>query len=233
MKLEMLYTFNRSIVITIVSAFLIWSPSVQAHHKPGHVKGPKKGVISKTVRRKGKAPVSRGAPPPWAPAHGYRAKYRYKVTQESPIREFSPTRLIAVSSTGIGRCDRETLGAVLGAAAGGVAGSKLVDGENKILATIGGAIVGSLIGSTIGKAMDQIDQTCIGQILERVPTGSPIAWKDPDHGTNYNVTPTSTFKNSGGQDCREYLVSTVIGGKVENAKGTACRNPDGSWEKAN
>lgn len=101
------------------------------------------------------------------------------------------------------------------------------------MARIGGAVIGTLVGAAIGEAMDEVDQACLGQVLERAPIGIAIAWRDPDHGTNYNAAATSTFKDDNGRDCREYQVSTVIGGKVEVAKGTACRSPDGTWEKVN
>jgi len=33
-----------------------------------------------------------------------------------------------------------------------------------------------------------------------------------------------------GRYCREFLQEVVIGGRKEQAYGTACRQPDGSWE---
>ena len=227
---------RHTLICCIVAALVTWSPSLSAHHKPNHVKSggaAKKSDAYKSFKRKGKASITRGGPPPWAPAHGYRKKYQYQTAADAPVRQFDPRTLITLSSVSIGRCNRETLGAVLGAVAGGAVGAKLVEGDNKILASIGGAVVGGLIGGNIGRAMDQVDQGCVGQILERAPTGSPIAWRDPDHGMDYNVTPSRTYKDADGRHCREYQTSTVIGGKVESAKGTACRKPDGTWETAN
>jgi surface antigen len=35
---------------------------------------------------------------------------------------------------------------------------------------------------------------------------------------------------SGGSYCREFQNDVTIDGKKENAYGTACRQPDGSWK---
>jgi surface antigen len=78
--------------------------------------------------------------------------------------------------------------------------------------------------------MDQIDQACVGQVLEHAPNGAPVAWVDPDHKANYSVTPTDTYEDPGGRYCREYQTKATIGGKTQQLYGTACRQPDGSWE---
>ena len=76
--------------------------------------------------------------------------------------------------------------------------------------------------------MDQVDQSCIGQALERVETGRTVVWRNPDNGRDYRVTPTKTYR-SGGEYCREYTTTVIIGGRSERAQGRACRQPDGSW----
>ena len=42
--------------------------------------------------------------------------------------------------------------------------------------------------------------------------------------------PVETYQTSSGQYCREYLQTVVIGGQQQQAYGTACRQPDGSWK---
>jgi len=143
----------------------------------------------------------------------------------------TPADLIILPDNGIGTCNREFLGELLGAAVGGATGATLGKGDGNILASIGGAVLGVLIGGEIGRAMDQVDQNCIGQALERAPTGQSVTWRDADRNAEYNVTPTRTYQSRLGQYCREYETKIVIGGKVENAIGYACRQPDGSWRK--
>jgi surface antigen len=46
------------------------------------------------------------------------------------------------------------------------------------------------------------------------------------------ITPTQTYDQGAGP-CREYTLDAIIGGRVEQVYGTACRQADGSWQVAN
>jgi surface antigen len=76
--------------------------------------------------------------------------------------------------------------------------------------------------------MAERDRTMTAQTLETVRTGVPSQWVNPDTGNRYTVVPTRTYGSDDGP-CREYQVSAVIGGRVEQMWGTACRQTDGSW----
>ncbi len=64
-----------------------------------------------------------GGPPPWAPAYGYRANQRGPQTAYTPPFDI-----------GLGNCNRELLGNLLGATAGGLAGSQIGDGRGQLAA---------------------------------------------------------------------------------------------------
>ena len=160
-----------------------------------------------------------GGPPPWAPAHGYRHKYAT-----------GPAGYVPPFGIGSGNCNRELLGGLLGAAAGGLVGSRIGDGRGQLAAVAGGTLLGFLIGGTIGRNMDEVDQNCIGQALEHAGDGQQIAWSNPQTGTQYQVVPTQTVQRSDGRYCREYTATAVINGRTQNTYGTACRQPDGSWK---
>ena len=130
-----------------------------------------------------------------------------------------------------GRCDHELLGKILGGAAGAAIGSRVGGGEGRTAAVIGGTIIGVLIGGEIGRSMDRTDQNCIGQALEHAPDRQTVRWNDPDSGAQFAVTPVRTEPAGGDRYCREYVTEVVIGGRSEQAYGTACRQPDGSWER--
>ncbi len=57
-----------------------------------------------------------------------------------------------------------------------------------------------------------------------------MAWQNPDSGHSGTVTVTKTYQATSGSYCRQYETSVNIGGKLENAYGTACRQPDGTWK---
>jgi hypothetical protein len=68
------------------------------------------------------------------------------------------------------------------------------------------------------------------QALESGKTGSSSTWRNPDNGDSGTFTPTRTYQQEDGRQCREYQQTVTIGGKQEQAYGTACRQPDGSWQ---
>jgi len=172
------------------------------------------------------APVS-ADPPPWAPAHGYRAKHKSKHRKKGyEVEEV----YVPPFDIDIGRCNREALGSLLGAAAGGYAGSRIGSGDGNLTAVAGGTLLGFLVGGAIGRMMDDVDQHCIGQALEHGQDGQPIIWNDPDTGGRYEVVPKQTFQRSDGRYCREYTTTAVVGGKSQQTYGTACRQTDGAWE---
>jgi surface antigen len=66
--------------------------------------------------------------------------------------------------------------------------------------------------------------------LEYNATGSPSSWVNPDSGNEVTFVPTETYQRNSGQYCREYRTEVEVGNRIEEAYGTACRQPDGSWQ---
>jgi len=120
-------------------------------------------------------------------------------------------------------------GVLIGAIAGGILGNQIGGGSGRAVATMVGAVAGAMIGGNIGRHMDEQDQMKTSLALENVRTGVPATWVNPDTGYEYAVTPTNTYESDSGP-CREYTVDATIGGKTEQAYGTACRQADGSWK---
>nr|WP_260843216.1 RT0821/Lpp0805 family surface protein [Sedimenticola selenatireducens] len=123
-------------------------------------------------------------------------------------------------------------GAVLGGIAGGIIGNQVGKGSGRTAAIIVGSIAGSFIGGSIGKQMDENDRYRSQQALESNPVNRTSSWRNPDSGNTYQVTPTRTYESDSGP-CREYTTEAVINGRSETIYGTACRQPDGSWQAAN
>lgn len=123
-------------------------------------------------------------------------------------------------------------GAVVGAVVGGVLGHQIGHGSGRAAATIVGAIAGGAIGSQIGRSMDDMDRLRAAHALETQPTGAAGQWTNPDTGHAYRVVPTRTFGTPHGP-CREYTMDATIDGRQQRVYGTACRQPDGSWQGRN
>ncbi len=60
------------------------------------------------------------------------------------------------------------------------------------------------------------------------PIGETIYWRE-GNASGY-VAATREGSSSTGRYCREFQHEVTIGGKREQSYGTACRQPDGSWE---
>ena len=180
-------------------------------------------------------------PPPWAPAYGYRAKHKerdddrdeHKHKHKQKHREEYAAAYVAPFDLNLGRCNRDVLGALLGGAAGAGAGSTIGKGDGRTAAIIGGAILGVLVGGSIGRSMDDVDQNCIGQVLEHAPDGRTIVWNNPQNQTQYTVEPTRTVQVAENRYCREYTATAQVAGRAQQVYGSACRQPDGSWEIQN
>ncbi|HWK48147.1 MAG TPA: RT0821/Lpp0805 family surface protein [Stellaceae bacterium] len=129
--------------------------------------------------------------------------------------------------------NKTTGGALIGAAGGGLLGSQFGKGSGSVATTAIGVVLGGLLGSQIGASLDRADQAALNQstqqALESAPTGRPIEWRNPDSGHYGEITPTRTYQEPSGTYCREYQQNVVIGGQSQQAFGTACRQPDGSW----
>jgi surface antigen len=128
---------------------------------------------------------------------------------------------------------KQTVGALGGAAAGGLLGAQIGHGKGQLAATAAGVLIGALIGSEIGRSMDEVDRMKAEQAYGQAttaPVGQTITWNNPDTGNYGTVTPTREGTRATGEYCREFQQTVVVGGQEQDAFGIACRKPDGSWE---
>jgi surface antigen len=127
-------------------------------------------------------------------------------------------------------CNREVIGAVLGGAAGAVVGSKVGEGDDRFITTVGGAVIGAVVGGAIGKSMDDADHACAAQAMEYANFKQSVKWHNPQRGAYYTMTPVGLIPAPGkGVECRRYSMLTERGAHKETTEGTACRRRDGSW----
>ncbi len=122
--------------------------------------------------------------------------------------------------------DYNPLGILLGGVAGGVLGHQIGHGKGRTVATVGGAVIGAGIGGNIAS------ERCTETVFRQAPIGVPINWQDLNAQEYYQVVPTREY-SSNGQYCREYQAHATIGGRTQDTYGTACMQPDGSWQVIN
>jgi len=151
----------------------------------------------------------------------------------------SKTILIAVLAVGLSACQmgggqKQVGGTLLGAGLGALAGSQIGSGRGKLVAVALGTLGGAFLGNSIGQSLDRADQAYARQAAigaQSAPIGAPVAWRNPDSGNYGSVVAIREGANTvTGAYCREYQKTVTVGGKTEQAYGTACRQPDGSWK---
>lgn len=139
---------------------------------------------------------------------------------------------MSISLTGCTSMNNEGVGTITGGVVGGLLGSQFGGGSGKVAAVAGGALIGAFLGGKIGQTMDRQDRLEMQRALETAPTGRAITWKNPDTGYRYTVQPTRTYYTDK-QACREYITKAIIGGRMQQIYGKACRSADGSWRVVN
>jgi len=139
----------------------------------------------------------------------------------------------AGSSDPYGPGPRENTGTFLGALTGAAVGSQFGHGVGgHVAGAVVGAGLGGLIGNRIGAAMDDEDKrrayAAQMEALNDGAPGAPVSWRNPDSGRYGTVVPGPAYVDNG-RNCRSYTHTIYIDGRPQTARGTACRNPDGTW----
>ena len=126
----------------------------------------------------------------------------------------------------------ENTGTLLGALTGAVVGSQFGRGGGRVASAVAGAAIGGLIGNRIGAALDDEDRARAYEAqmraLETGASGAPVGWRNDDSGRHGTVVPGPAYQRNA-MTCRQYTHTIYIDGRPQVARGTACRNPDGSW----
>lgn len=138
--------------------------------------------------------------------------------------------LCSVSLAGCQNMSNQDVGVLTGGVAGGLLGSTVGGGNGRILAIAAGTIAGAIIGGSIGKNMDQNDRMRMNRALDNNNVGQPAYWHNANSDAEYEVVPVKNVTIEGHEYCREYRTVANIAGKKQQMYGTACRQPDGTWQ---
>ena len=113
----------------------------------------------------------------------------------------------------------------------GVSADQIVDDNGQPVATSEGVTRGAFLGSRIGRRWPLIDELKTAEALETSCDGQATSWRNADTGQRYSLTPTRTYRAASGL-CRDFTAVTELDGREEVVRGTACRQPDGTWKAA-
>ena len=131
-----------------------------------------------------------------------------------------------------GSMSKSDSGRAVGAVTGGILGAAAGRGRGRPAGAIVGAVLGGIVGSEIGRSMDRQDRILAQQAefdaFERGRSGERVSWRNPDNGRYGEIVPMEGYRR-GPLDCRDYTHTIFIDGRPQVMRGTACRNPDGTW----
>ena len=132
---------------------------------------------------------------------------------------------------------KENVGTATGAVGGAWIGSNVGKGKGNVAAIAVGTLLGAQLGRSIGASLDRADMNYYNHAsqntLEYKKDGQTSSWMNPNNGHSGTITPVKTYRTPRGTHCREYSQTISISGRYEEAYGTACRQPDGTWKIQN
>ena len=89
-----------------------------------------------------------------------------------------------------------------------------------------------LLDGAVGAALTDRDRqrayAAEMQALQHGEPGVPVGWRNRDSGHRGTVVPGPPYQENG-QTCREFSHTVYVDANPQTARGTACRNADGSW----
>ena len=159
--------------------------------------------------------------------------------------DMSDLKIAAIAAVGLlacrvrgrsrsGRGPKENTGTLLGALGGAAIGSQFGGGVGgHVAGAVIGAGVGALIGNRIGAALDDEDKRRAyaardGRARTRRRPARRCRWRNPDAAATARWC-RALLTCRTGRNCRSYTQTIYIDGRPQTARGTACRNPDGTW----
>lgn len=101
-------------------------------------------------------------------------------------------------------------------------------GSSTIIKSMGGGLIGGSIGAGLSNDEKSRALEAEYRALEYAQAGQPVQWKG-DEASTYGEASAAQAYRVGSQDCRQFMQTVNRNGQSKVARGTACRNADGSW----
>lgn len=104
-----------------------------------------------------------------------------------------------------------------------------------VLMGLAGLVASATLGfgqtaENLSGAEQQAMADTVQYALENNRSNQSSDWVNPDTGNSGGIVPVRTFTDGQKGPCREFVTTIVIGGEQQQGYGTACRQPDGTWE---
>ncbi|MFZ1773465.1 MAG: hypothetical protein WAT78_05855 [Rhizobiaceae bacterium] len=117
-----------------------------------------------------------------------------------------------------------------GCASAGLGGGKLdagvKDQPEALIAALGNGLIPPDLAKSLSAAERNQALQAEYKALEYSPGGEAVGWKSP---RAEGVVTAGQPYQVGSQNCRQYSHAITAKGRQVSQRGSACRNPDGSW----
>ena len=119
---------------------------------------------------------------------------------------------------------------------GGLISSQFDPGKGEMAAARHGTVLGAAIPGQPGRLLTRSDMIFAeeaGFRAHAAALGQTVQWANPQSGNSGTITPIRQGLSTIGSVCRQYHQIINIAGAIEEAYGTACRQPTGDWVVVN
>lgn len=96
------------------------------------------------------------------------------------------------------------------------------------ISAMGGGLIAGALGAGLTARERRMALEAEYKALEYTASGQPVSWKSEQSNRRGEVVAAQPYR-VGSQDCRQYTHTVYAGSVGTTARGTACRNADGSW----
>ncbi len=96
------------------------------------------------------------------------------------------------------------------------------------LGITGGGLIGGKLGAALGRGDRTAGFEAEYKALEYSSGGELVTWAGKTGAVSGKVVAAQPYR-VGSQDCRQYSHELTLSGALTSARGTACRNGDGTW----
>jgi surface antigen len=98
--------------------------------------------------------------------------------------------------------------------------------------SVASIVAGGLMENEVGASLEEGDRVAGAQAeyraLEYGRAGQPVSWRNRA-SENYGEIVVGAGYQVNRLDCREFDHTIYVGGRARVSRGTACRDPSGSW----
>ncbi len=107
-------------------------------------------------------------------------------------------------------------------------GAALGSVNPQLVEVLGDGLIGTITDAQLSSGERKMALEAEYRALEYGTTGDPVKWRNLWSGRSGEVLAAQPYR-VGAQDCRPYSHTLTGSGVPSVVRGTACRNPDGSW----